>query len=84
MVINIPADVTELAADTGAVNSTALPKGAQQVRTDFGVAGWGGACPPQGDKLEVPAEATAALAGYMIHANTLGKASFTAKYGRAK
>jgi phosphatidylethanolamine-binding protein (PEBP) family uncharacterized protein len=35
------------------------------------------------DKLEVPADATAALTGYMIHANMFGKASFTAKYGRA-
>ena len=34
--------------------------------------------------LEVPADATAAMTGYMIHANALGKASFTAKYGRAK
>ena len=32
----------------------------------------------------VPADATAALTGYMIHANMLGKASFTAKYRRAK
>ena len=99
VVTNIPADVTELPANAGALNSTTLPKGAVQGRTDFGVAAWGGTCPPQGDKphryiftvyalktdnLDVPADATAALTGYMIHANMLGKASFTAKYGRAK
>ncbi len=99
MVINIPANVTELAAGAGAVDSTNLPKGAVQSRIDYGVAGWGGTCPPKGDKphryiftvyalktdkLDVPADATAALTGYMIHANTLGKASFTAKYGRKK
>ena len=99
MVINIPADVTELAAGAGAVNSTTLPKGAVQNRIDYGVAGWGGTCPPQGDKphhyiftvfalktdkLDVPADATAALTGYMIRGNALGKASFTAKYGRKK
>ncbi len=99
VVINIPADVTGLAAGAGTVNSTTLPKGAVQGRSDFGVAAWGGTCPPQGDKphryiftvyalktdkLDVPADATAALTGYMIHANTLGKASFTARYGRAK
>ncbi|MGA7749671.1 MAG: YbhB/YbcL family Raf kinase inhibitor-like protein [Gallionella sp.] len=99
VVINIPADVTELAANAGALNSTTLPKGAVQGRTDFGVAAWGGTCPPQGDKphhyiftvyalktdkLDVPADATAVLTGYMIHGNALGKASFTAKYGRAK
>jgi phosphatidylethanolamine-binding protein (PEBP) family uncharacterized protein len=56
-------------------------------------------CPPQVDKahryiftvyalktakLEIPADATAALAGYMINANAIGKASFVANYGRAK
>jgi len=99
MVYNIPAGVAELPADAGAVNSTTLPAGAIQNRIDFGMAGWGGTCPPQGDKphhytftvyalktgkLDVPADATAALTGYMIHANALGKASFTARYGRAK
>ena len=99
VVINIPADVSELAANAGALNSTTLPKGAVQGRTDFGAAAWGGTCPPQGDKphryiftvyalktdkIDVPADATAALTGYMIHGNMLGKASFTAKYGRAK
>ena len=99
MVINIPANVSELPSNAGAANSTTLPAGAVQSRTDFGVAAWGGPCPPQGDKphryiftvyalktdkLDVPADATAALTGYMIHGNMLGKASFTAKYGRAK
>jgi len=99
VVINIPSKVTELAADAGAVNSKILPKGAVQGRTDFGTAAWGGACPPQGDKphryvftvyalktdkLDIPLDATAALTGYMIHANMLGKASLTGKYGRKK
>lgn len=98
-VINLPADVTELKPDAGAVGGANLPKGASHVRIDYGVAGWGGTCPPQGDKphryiftvhalktdkLEIPADATAALAGYMINANALGKASFTANYGRPK
>jgi Raf kinase inhibitor-like YbhB/YbcL family protein len=99
IVINIPASVIELDAGAGTANSTTLPKGALQGRSDFGVAAWGGACPPKGDKphryiftvyalktdkLDIPADATAALTGYMIHANALGKAGFTAKYGRAK
>ena len=99
VVINIPADVNELAPNAGALSSTTLPKGAVQGRTDYGVAAWGGTCPPQGDKphhyiftvyalktdkLDVPADATAALTGYMIHGNALGNASFTARYGRAK
>ena len=98
-VINLPADVTELKPDAGAVGGANLPKGASHVRIDYGVAGWGGTCPPPGDKphryiftvhalktdkLEIPADATAALAGFMINANSLGKASFTARYGRPK
>jgi Raf kinase inhibitor-like YbhB/YbcL family protein len=98
-VINLPAEVNSLAADAGAVGGAKLPAGARHVRIDYGVAGWGGTCPPQGDKphryiftvyalktssLEIPADATAALAGYMINANAIGKASFVAKYGRAK
>ncbi|HMA09995.1 MAG TPA: YbhB/YbcL family Raf kinase inhibitor-like protein [Ramlibacter sp.] len=98
-VINIPADVAELPADAGAAGGASLPKGATPVRIDFGVAAWGGVCPPPGDKphryiftvyalktdkLDIPADATAALAGFMISANQIGKASFTAKYGRPK
>ena len=99
MVINLPADVNELKPDAGAVGGANLPKGASHARIDYGVAGWGGTCPPQGDKphryvftvyalkvdkLELPADATAALTGFMINGNALGKASFTAKYGRKK
>lgn len=98
-VINIPANVTELKPDAGNVSGANLPQGARQVRIDYGVAAWGGVCPPEGDKphryvfavhalktdrLDIPADATAALAGFMINANSIGKASFTAKYGRAK
>lgn len=98
-VINIPADVNELAPNAGAAGDANLPKGARHVRIDYGVAAWGGTCPPQGDKphryiftvdalkterLDIPVDATAALAGFMINANSLGKASFVAKYGRKK
>lgn len=98
-VINLPADVTSLKADAGAAGGAKLPQGASHIRIDYGVAAWGGMCPPPGDKphryiftvhalktdkLNVPADATAALAGYMINANALDKASFTATYGRPK
>jgi Raf kinase inhibitor-like YbhB/YbcL family protein len=98
-VIDIPASVTELKADAGNASGANLPPGARQVRIDYGTAAWGGMCPPPGDKphryvftvhalktdkLDIPADATAALAGFMINANALGKASFIAKYGRAQ
>lgn len=75
------------------------PKGARQVNTDFGGPGWGGPCPPAGDKphrynftlhalkvekLEIPASATASLAGFMVNANSIGKATLTGTYGRPK
>lgn len=34
------------------------------------------------EKIEVPSDATAALVGFMINANRIGSASFTARYGR--
>jgi hypothetical protein len=34
------------------------------------------------EKLEIPGDATAALAGYMINGNSIAKSSFTANYGR--
>ena len=74
-----------------------LPEGVLQGRSDYGIHAFGGACPPKGDKphryiftvfalkiekIDAPADASAALIGFMIHANTLGTASFTARYGR--
>jgi Raf kinase inhibitor-like YbhB/YbcL family protein len=97
IVYNIPADVSELAAGAGDPTGKLLPAGAVQGRTDYGTYAFGGACPPQGDtphryiftvhalnieKIGVPPDSSAALIGFMLHANSLGKASFTAKYGR--
>lgn len=98
-VANIPANVTDLPADAGAAGGAKLPKGATPVRNDYGAAAWGGLCPPEGDKphryvftvyalrtdkLDLPADASPALAGFMTNADSIGKASFTAKYGRKK
>jgi hypothetical protein len=98
-VVNIPGSVTELAANAGAIGGANLPKGAKHVRIDYGIHGFGGPCPPEGDpphryvftvhalgveRLDIPDDATAAVAGFMVNANSLGKASFTAKYGRPR
>jgi len=97
VVYNIPASATELPEGAGGTDGKGLPAGAAQGRTDFGSAGFGGACPPKGDKphryiftvhalktdkIEVPADASAALVGFMVNANRLAKASFEARYGR--
>ncbi len=96
-VIDLPAGVTELAANAGAQGGANLPQGARQIRNDYGSYSWGGCCPPPGDKphryiftvhalsvdrIDVPDDAPAALTGFMVNANTLAKASFTATYGR--
>jgi Raf kinase inhibitor-like YbhB/YbcL family protein len=96
-VINIPAAVSSLPANAGSTDGALLPQGARQGPSDFGVKAFGGACPPKGDAahryvfslyalgtetLTLPANASAALIGFMIHANTLDTASFTATYGR--
>jgi hypothetical protein len=97
VVYNIPATVTALSTGAGNVDGKQLPQDAAHGRTDFGSYGFGGACPPKGDKphhyvftvfalktekIDVPSDASAALIGFMLNANTLAKASFTAKYGR--
>lgn len=96
-VVNLPASAAALPRGAGDASGKGLPAGAVQSRTDFGKPGYGGPCPPKGDKphryvftvfalktdrLPVEAEASGAMAGFMINANTLAKASLTASYGR--
>src|SRR5947208_13289781 len=50
VVYNLPASVTKLAAGAGDPKKNLLPPGAAQGNTDFGSPGFGGACPPPGDK----------------------------------
>jgi Raf kinase inhibitor-like YbhB/YbcL family protein len=93
VVFNIPASVNKL---DGGVKADALPAGTVQARSDYGSIGFGGACPPPGkphryiftvyalkvDKLDLDANATPAVVGFMTNANAIGKATLTAKYGR--
>jgi len=97
VVVNLPVSVTSLAQGVGTLEGRDLPQGARQIHNDFGTSGWGGPCPPAGDtphryrftvyalgvdKLNLPDNATASLSGFMINMNAIGKASFTALYGR--
>jgi len=50
VVFNIPASVTSLPKDAGDVKKSLMPAGVIQSRQDYGFDGYGGMCPPQGDK----------------------------------
>ena len=99
VVFNLPASTTGLPKGAGKSDGSALPAGAASGVTDFGSAGYGGPCPPAGDKphrynftvyalntdkLDVPKGATAALIGFMVNASAIGKATLTGMYGRKK
>jgi Raf kinase inhibitor-like YbhB/YbcL family protein len=97
LVVNIPPATHALARASGQPGGPPLPEGALQTATDFGQPGFGGACPPAGDKphhyiftvwalkvakLDLPASAPGAMVGFNLNANVLGKATLTATYGR--
>jgi len=97
VVYNIPSTATKLAAGAGDPTKSLLPPGATQGRTDFGSPGYGGPCPPKGDKphhylltifaldtdkLDLPASATAAYVGFNLHAHTLATTKLTALFNR--
>ena len=85
-VVNIPADTTSL--PKGAGGGTGLPAGATQGRNDFSINTYGGPCPPPGnphhyhitvyaldtDKIDIDANTSPAVIGFMTHAHTLAKA----------
>jgi Raf kinase inhibitor-like YbhB/YbcL family protein len=95
VVYDIPANISTLDGNAG--TRAGLPQGAHHGRNDFGTTDFGGACPPAGDQphryvftvhalkvetLGAPADASPALIGFMLHANSLGSAALTARYGR--
>ena len=86
---------TGLAA--GAGNGRGAPSGSTEGLTDFGSKGYGGPCPPAGDKphhyhftvfalkvdkLDVPGNAMPAMVGFNLFANKLATARLTALYAR--
>lgn len=94
---DIPGDVTSLAKGAGDPKAPAMPAGALQARNDFGDAGYGGPCPPKGDKphhylfnifaldvekLGVDGNASAAVVGFYMHSHTLAKATLNGVWGR--
>ena len=99
VIFNISPDTTSLPAGAGKPEGGGAPQGSIQSMTDFGQPGYGGPCPPPGDKphryiftvyalkvdqLPLQKEASGAMVGYYLNQNKVGKASFTGTYGRKK
>jgi Raf kinase inhibitor-like YbhB/YbcL family protein len=97
LVFNLPADTTGLKPGAGDPKGDLMPAGAVQSRTDYGQTGYGGPCPPVGDKphryiftvyalkldkLPLDENSPAAMVGYYLHQNMLGKAVLQGRYGR--
>lgn len=93
-VVNIPQNVNLL--PEGASHNYELPKGAQELLTDFREKGYGGPCPPKGDKphryvltvyalrqskLEVHSDTTAEMLRERLERISLARASLEVKYG---
>lgn len=96
VVYNIPASTMSLPAGAGDPRKKLMPPGAVQGRNDYGTAGYGGPCPPPGKphhyhfqlhalkvaKLELPADASPAMVGFNVRAQSLGETEIVALYGR--
>jgi Raf kinase inhibitor-like YbhB/YbcL family protein len=97
IIFNIPSTTTVLPAGAGKPDGDGAPQASIQSMTDFGQPGYGGPCPPPGDKphryiftvyalkvdqLPLKKEASGAMVGFYLNQNVLAKGSFTAKYGR--
>ena len=88
----------DIPGDTAEIANGPNPQGAKEANTDFGEPGFFGPCPPIGrqhrytyyvhaldsETIDVPENATGALAGFVIHQHTLAKASFTVIAGPRK
>jgi Raf kinase inhibitor-like YbhB/YbcL family protein len=94
---DLPKGTDSLAQGAGAEHSSTLPAGTLQGRSDLGEDAYHGPCPAKGDpphryvftvyamnvaKLPVPADSSGAMVTSIAQEHLLGKAVFTAHYGR--
>ena len=97
LVFDIDKNVKEIKSNSGNLQSGLTPEGAIQSKTDFGVPGYGGPCPPEGEKahryvitvhalktekLGLDATINPALVGFMLGQQTIEKASLILYYKR--
>ncbi len=97
LLFDIPVSVTSLPAGAGDPSDARFPRGAVTSKNDFGDLGYGGACPPKGDKahryiltvyaLDVPTlglkkDATPRQVKEAIDSHAVAKISLTSRYAR--
>nr|CBX27550.1 UPF0098 protein ybcL [uncultured Desulfobacterium sp.] len=97
IIFNIPAAVNDIKENAGNPSLKLAPKHSIQSITDYGKPGYGGACPPEGDKphryiftlyaldmekLPLDANASGAMVGFYLNQHALAKATLTALYSR--
>ena len=97
VIFNMDPKTTSLPANAGDVSAKLAPAGSVQSRTDFGRTGYGGPCPPAGDKphryiftlfaldvAQLPLDETtpAAMVGFNLNQHAIRKAQMTMLYGR--
>ena len=97
LAFDISANTTSIPAGAGATSTLDMPAGTIQSITDFGAVGYGGPCPPPGhglhqymitvyalktEKLGLDSKTGAAVVGYTINSQMLGKASLVFYFGR--
>lgn len=97
VMFNIPANVHQLAINAGDPSKNIAPKGSVQSRTDFNKPGYGGPCPPKGDKahrynftiyalntdkLPLDENAPGAMVGYYVQSHKIAEAQLQGMYGR--
>lgn len=99
VVFDIPQNVKELVSNAGNLTLNLTPKNAIQSVTNYGVAGYGGPCPPENHgphqyiitvyalktpSLGLDATTNPAIVGYYLWNNTIAKASIITYYERKK
>lgn len=97
LAFDIPASTNTITSGAGTPGKGVMPAGTVQSMTDFGVAGYGGPCPPEGhgphryiitvhalktERLGLDASASPALVGFNLGGQTLAKASILFYYER--
>jgi Raf kinase inhibitor-like YbhB/YbcL family protein len=98
--VYIPVSVmklSKLATNSGSAVEGLAPVGSSHIQNDYGVTGFGGACPPAGhgvhhyrftlhalsvEKLDLPENASGALKGYMINVDSIESSTIESLYVR--